>query len=127
MSDKLQAPPAWLSQLRHEREQRNRNEEATQAGVLVGHRAAAKEKLCKMVVKEDFYLPKPPEEHKPAPEGADAMLKHILNELGEEFFSNDMKKDPAEKEKEDKRKYEELRLCATVSDRLLLILRTVVM
>ena len=67
--------------------------------------------MCKMVVHEDFYLKKEfdPSSQK---EGARAMLNHLRNELGPEFFSADMRQTPEEKAAEDRRKYEELR-CQT--------------
>ena len=61
-----------------------------------------------MAVRDDFYIPKQ-ETHEHRLPGSDAMLKHILTELGPEFFSDSMKQNPEEKAADDRRKFEELK------------------
>ena len=72
----------------------------------------AREKLCKMAVNNDYYVPKQNNtelKHQHQVAGSDAMLNNILTELGPEFFSDAMKMDPEEKAREDRRKFEALR------------------
>ena len=66
----------------------------------------------KATIKHDFYVPpvngRPTKQDHRTP-GSDQMLKHILTELGPDFFSNDMKLSPEERARLDWEKFCNLR------------------
>ena len=99
------AAPKWLRECRHEREVRMRAQESdSRRSEFYLRRSGALESSIKASTYNEFYVPKthgPPSKEDHNPGGAKDMLMHILNELGPEFFSDDMKLSPEAKAKVD--------------------------